>query len=101
MGIKVEGSLNFSKHAAKRLNERNIQADGQFKDILEQAVKEARDKGARNVAVIGNEEAFIVNVRNNIVVTAMSRDDMTNKVFTNIDSAVLLQSWQDRKDAGR
>ena len=53
-------------------------------------MEEARRKGARDVAVIGSQGVFIVNVPNNVVVTTMTQDDMKDRVFTNIDSAVLM-----------
>lgn len=87
---KVNESLNFSKHAAKRMDERGIHMDSRLLGNLEQAVEAARQKGARDVAVIGREGVFIVNVPNNIVVTTMSQDDTEKKILTNIDSAVLM-----------
>ena len=47
MEIKAVEGLNFSKHAAKRSIERGITTDGQFKNVLEHAVDEARKKGLR------------------------------------------------------
>lgn len=82
--------LNFSKHAVKRLEEREIAIDNRFVGELEQAVESARKKGARDVAVISSQGVFIVNVPNNIVVTTISQDDMKEKIFTNIDSAVIM-----------
>ena len=83
-------SLNFSKHAAKRLEERGIDMDSRLMNDLEDAVEGARKKGARELAVIGAKGVFIVNVPNNVVVTTMSQEDMKQRVFTNIDSAVLM-----------
>lgn len=83
-------SLNFSKHAVKRMDERGIAVDSQLMDNLAHAVDGARQKGAKDVAVIGSQGVFIVNVPNNVVVTTMSTEDMKDKVFTNIDSAVLM-----------
>ncbi len=82
--------LSFSKHAAKRMNERGLAFDSQLMSNLEHAVEDARKKGARDVAVIGAQGVFIVNVPNNTVVTTMSQSDMKERVFTNIDSAVLM-----------
>lgn len=82
--------LNFSKHAARRMDERGIAMNDQLRDSLEQAVEGARQKGAKDVAVIGRQGVFIVNVPNNVVVTTMSADDMKDRIFTNIDSAVIL-----------
>ena len=87
---KAKAGLNFSKHAAKRMSERGIAVDNQLMSNLVQAVEDARKKGARDVAVIGAQGVFIVNVPNNTVVTTMSQNDMRERVFTNIDSAVLL-----------
>ena len=75
MEIKAVEGLNFSKHAAKRSIERGITTDGQ---------------GAKDLAVIGSQAVFVVNVPNNVVVTVMSREDMKDRIFTNIDSAVLI-----------
>lgn len=47
MEIKAVEGLNFSKHAAKRSIERGITTDGQFKNVLEHAVDEARKRGLR------------------------------------------------------
>lgn len=82
--------LNFSKHAAKRLDERGISMDKSLMGDLEHAVEEARKKGAKDLAVIGKEGVFIVNVPNNVVVTTMSPTDMKDKIMTNIDSAVFM-----------
>lgn len=87
---KSKVGLNFSKHAAKRMNERGIAVDNQLMSDLEHAVEGARKKGAKDVAVIGAQGVFIVNVPNNTVVTTMAQSDMKERVFTNIDSAVLL-----------
>lgn len=87
---RAREGLNFSKHAAKRMNERGIAFDSQLMSDLEHAVEGARKKGARDVAVIGAQGVFIVNVPNNTVVTTMSQSDMKERVFTNIDSAVLM-----------
>ena len=87
---RAKVGLNFSKHAAKRMNERGIAVDTQLMNDLEQAVEDARKKGAKDVAIIGSRGVFIVNVPNNMVVTTMSQNDMRERVFTNIDSAVLM-----------
>jgi len=83
-------SLSFSKHAAKRMDERGIAMDNKLLGDLEQAVEGARKKGARDVAVIGRQGVFIVNVPNNTVVTTMAADDLRDRIFTNIDSAVIM-----------
>lgn len=83
-------SVQFSKHAALRVQQRGIEMTDSLLNNLNQAVKKAGEKGAKDVVVIGESGAFIVNVPNNIVVTTMSGAEMKDNIFTNIDSAVLM-----------
>lgn len=83
-------SVQFSKHAAQRVQQRGIEMTDSLLNNLNQAVKKAQEKGAKDVVVIGESGAFIVNVPNNIVVTTMSGAEMKENIFTNIDSAVLM-----------
>lgn len=82
--------LQFSKHAAARMNERGVELNSKMAEDLKAAVEQARGKGAKDVVVIGSDSAFIVNVTNNTVVTTMNAREMKNNIFTNIDSAVLI-----------
>lgn len=83
-------SVQFSKHAAQRVQQRGIEMTDSLLTDLNQAVAKAQEKGAKDVVVIGKSGAFIVNVPNNIVVTTMSGAEMKDNIFTNIDSAVLI-----------
>lgn len=82
--------IRFSKHAAQRLSSRNIElTDGQV-ERLKQGTAKAQQKGIRESLVIVDQLAFIVNVPNNTVVTAMNQQDTAENVFTNIDGAVII-----------
>lgn len=83
-------SVQFSKHAAQRVRGRGIEMTDSLLTNLNQAVQKAKEKGSRDVVVIGESGAFIVNVPHNIVVTTMSGAEMKENIFTNIDSAVLM-----------
>ena len=70
------------------------QAKGSFQEILfgknqEETGQEtyAQQKGIVESLVMVDSYAFIVNTRNNVVVTAVTQGD--EKVFTNIDGAVI------------
>lgn len=79
--------LRFSKHANERLSDRSIDlSEEQVKRLFAGAAK-AQQKGIVESLVMVDSYAFIVNTRNNIVVTAVTGDD--DKVFTNIDGAVI------------
>ncbi len=79
--------LRFSKHANQRLQSRNIDLSKAQLERLEQGTNKAREKGIRESLVMVDDLAFIVNVKNNTVVTAVNDSD--EGVFTNIDGAVI------------
>lgn len=82
--------VQFSKHAAQRVKERGICMNDDVMKSLNHAVQKAKEKGAKDVVIIGESGAFIVNVPHNIVVTTMSGSEMKENIFTNIDSAVIM-----------
>lgn len=90
--IEKTGStaLQFSKHSKERIEQRGISLTDELMADLNAAAGKARLRGARDVVMIGQDAAFIVNVTNNMVVTAMNGEEMKDNIFTNIDSAVLL-----------
>lgn len=88
--IGEKEGLQFSRHAAERAGQRGIEMSDSFLKDLQSAVEKARSKGAKDVVIISDRGAFIVNVPNNTVVTTMSGNEMKENIFTNIDSAVLL-----------
>ncbi|WP_186423833.1 TIGR02530 family flagellar biosynthesis protein [Lacrimispora celerecrescens] len=88
--IEKQEGLQFSRHATERVNQRGIEMSDSFLQDLQSAVEKARLKGAKDVVIISDRGAFIVNVPNNTVVTTMSGNEMKENIFTNIDSAVLL-----------
>jgi len=85
---KISEPIKFSKHASERLTNRNISLTHSQVKRLEDGAQKAREKGVKESLVCVDDYAFIVNVKNNVVVTALSGDD--EKVFTNIDGAVIM-----------
>ncbi len=82
--------LKFSKHAANRLNDRNIALSDDQLDRLSAGTQKAGEKGINESLVIVDKLAFIVNIKNNTVVTAMDQTETNENVFTNIDGAVIV-----------
>lgn len=80
-------NLKFSKHANERLANRNINLSAEQMERLENGTTKAREKGIQESLVMVDDLAFIVNVKNNTVITAMN--DKTDSIFTNIDGAVI------------
>lgn len=84
------GALRFSKHAAVRLADRNIELSNEQLERLNDGAKKAEQKGIKDSLVIVDELAFIVNVPNHTVVTAMDSTETNENVFTNINGAVIM-----------
>ena len=82
--------VHFSKHAANRLSERNIELTESQKERLNEGTCRASEKGIKDSLIMVDQLAFIVNVPNNTVVTAMDSTDTDDAVFTNIDGAVIV-----------
>ena len=82
-------SIQFSKHAQTRLDQRNVSLNTEDMAKLQNAVQKAEAKGSNDSLVLLRDMAFIVNVRNRMVVTTMTSDSMKEHVFTKIDSAIV------------
>ncbi len=87
---KNSGEVKFSKHAANRLADRNIELTENQLDRLKEGTEKAGAKGIKESLVIVDQLAFIVNIPSSTVVTAMNRQDAAENVFTNIDGAVII-----------
>ena len=83
-------SLKFSKHAMGRLSDRNIELSDNQLERLESGTRKAEQKGIRDSLVIVDSLAFIVNVPNQTVVTAMDSTQTDESIFTNINGAVIM-----------
>ena len=81
-------TIKFSNHAMKRLESRNIQLSPNELTKIQSAVDKAQSKGSKDSLVMMDRTAFIVNIPNRTVVTAVPVGEDNENVFTNIDSVV-------------
>ena len=86
----IHGGINLSTHAAKRLEERQIDFNGEEYLKVKEAITKLKAKGGRDSLVITDKAAYIVDVANNKVVTAVDKSNMNENVFTKIDSTVFM-----------
>lgn len=84
------GALKLSKHAANRLVDRGIELSMDQWERLEGGARKAQQKGIKDSLVIVDDLAFIVNVPNQTIVTAMDSTQTDENVFTNINGAVIM-----------
>ena len=82
--------VRFSKHAAQRLSNRNIELTKDQKERLQAGTAKASQKGIRESLVIMDNLSFIVNIKNRTVITAMDQSENEENVYTNIDGAVII-----------
>ena len=88
--LQKDSGIRFSKHASQRLETRNIQLSSEQSARLEDGVMKAQEKGIKESLVLVDSLAFIVNIPNKTVVTAMDQTDAQTNVFTNIDGAIIM-----------
>ena len=88
--VKGQAGISLSKHARLRMTTRDITLDSGQVQRLSTAVERARQKGVQDTLVLMDDTAFVVNVKSTTVVTAAKYDTLKDKVFTNIDGAVIV-----------
>ena len=85
-----EPELKVSAHAQQRLEQREISFTDDERASIVEAMRHLSEKGSRDALLIRNDAAFLVNVPNRTLVTAVNQAELKEKAFTNIDSAMLL-----------
>jgi flagellar operon protein len=87
--MQQPGQVRFSGHALERLQRRGVAMDTATMARLADGVERAAAKGSRDALVMIDQTAFVVSVQNRTVITAVPTQSMRDRVFTNIDSAVI------------
>lgn len=82
--------VSFSKHAVKRAVDHNIELSEERISRLNEGVRLASEKKLEEPLILVGDTAFLVNVPNNIVITAIDSSDIKGNVFTNIDGTVII-----------
>ena len=88
--MDIQNNGYISKHALGCLADRNIDLNDSQLERLASGTRKAQQKGIRDSLVIVDSLAFIVNVPNQTVVTAMDSAQTDENIFTNINGAVIM-----------
>ncbi len=83
--------IRFSNHAQKRMESRDIELSPENVNRLSDAIDKAEKRGGKSSLVMVDDLAFIVNVRERMVVTALDANSRGEGVFTQIDSVVFAE----------
>ena len=92
-----EAGIKFSGHAQSRIESRNIELSAQDLEKMADAINRAEKKGANETLILLEDNAFIVNVKNKTVITAVDKESLEENVFTKIDSAVILNKESNKE----
>lgn len=90
-GMDQQHGLSLSLHAAKRLKERNIEMDNNEILALKNAMNQLKAKGGQDSLVVTKKGAYIIDVNNSKIVTALDRGSVNQNIFTKIDSTLILE----------
>jgi flagellar operon protein len=91
-------SITLSLHAADRLARRGLKIDESTADQINEAFTMAEQKGAQNALFLLDDLAVVASVANRSIITALDSKGLSNGVFTQIDSAVVLHRDQAQVD---
>jgi flagellar operon protein len=86
----AERGFKLSNHAATRIRSREINWSPELEQRVKHGIDSAEAKGSREALILAGDVAIIANVPSRTVITAMDSGNLKEKVFTNIDSAVLV-----------
>lgn len=87
---EAEG-LKVSKHAKERIQKRDILITAKQWKTINEKLGEARQKGITDSLVVTEKATLLVSVKNNTVVTALDREEASNKIFTNINGTIIIE----------
>ncbi len=73
------------------MKDRHIELTKQDQLKIDNAVERVAEKGAKESLLLLNNLALLVSVKNRTVITAIDQQSQSEKVFTNIDSAVIVR----------
>lgn len=85
-----EMEVKFSGHAQERLKQQNITISSSDLSKINDAAKMAEKKGSKESLMLLRDLALVVNISNRTIITAVDKERQKDKVFTNIDSTIIL-----------
>ena len=85
--------LTISKHAAQRLTERGIHLNEKEWSLIGEKLSEAKSKGVTDSLVVLKNAALVASAKNHTIITAMNREEAGSHLFTNINGAILMDTF--------
>lgn len=88
--VKEESQVEFSRHAMERVMQRDVNVSTANIERLNAGVRLAEEKGLTEPLILVDSTAYVVNVKNNKVITVVNDGNLKGTVFTNIDGTVMI-----------
>ena len=88
--LRQTQGVRFSAHALERLEHRGLSLSETEHQKIADAIEQIAEKGGRESVLVLDRAALVVSIPNRTVITVLSRDELQNNVFTNIDSVVIV-----------
>ena len=88
--LAQQSKVEFSNHAVSRVAQRSIDVSDENLERLNEGVRIAQEKGLGDTLILIDRTAFLVNARNNKVITTVDGEDLKGNVFTNIEGTVIV-----------
>ena len=85
----LRNDLVISVHAARRFLERSINFDEEYEKVQDIILK-LKAKGVKNSLIISEKAAYIVDVNNDKIITAVDKESIDENIFTKIDSTAFI-----------
>lgn len=87
--IKEKEDIKISSHAQKRMVERDIQLQPKDMNLINKAMDDLEEKGAKESLMIYKDMAFIASIDNRTIITALQNKEVD--IVTNIDSTIIIK----------
>ena len=87
--IKDNENIKISGHAQRRMVERDIKLQPKDMNLINKAMDDLEEKGAKESLMIYKDMAFIASVDNITIITALQNKEVD--IVTNIDSTIIIK----------
>lgn len=88
--IQRNSEASFSKHAVKRAVAHEINLTPEDLARLNKGIRLANEKNLSDTLILVDDTAFVVNAKNNTVITTMRNGTEKGNIFTNIEGTVIV-----------
>ncbi len=85
-----EREIKLSAHAEQRIVQRGIEVGGADIERISDAIERIAEKGGSKAAIFYRDVIFITDANDRAIITAINKDEMKERIFTGIDSAVVI-----------